>query len=162
MRAVGAEDQSESAGRRVLESDRHAVVVLHHPGDGVVVDVLGPGRRRLTKHVLPLAEWVLGALGMAGLDAGTTLTAYITLFNYIRGTAFNLELEAEAQAETGMNNDGWMDHQQPVRRALSTGGQFPTFSRLTQSGYDFSLDRLFEFGLQRLLDGLTVMVEHHQ
>lgn len=114
-------------------------------------------RPQAVPNALPLAEWVLATLDTRGLDMTTTFTAYITLFNYIRGTAFNIEMEAEAQAQTGIDNDEWMDHQEPVLTALLTGGQFPTFSRLIQQDYDFNLDRLFEFGLQRLLDGLAVM-----
>ena len=37
-------------------------------------------------------------------------------------------------------------------------GEFPMFERLISEEYDFSLDRLFEFGLQRLLDGLANLV----
>ena len=37
-------------------------------------------------------------------------------------------------------------------------GEFPMFERLASNDYDFDLDKLFEFGLQRLLDGLAVMI----
>jgi AcrR family transcriptional regulator len=119
-------------------------------------------RPQAVPNALPLAEWVLAVLDTRGLDMGTTFTAYITLFNYIRGTAFNIEMEAEAQEQTGIDNEQWMDHQEPVLTELLTGGQFPTFSRLIQLDYDFSLDRLFEFGLQRLLDGLAMMFGDNQ
>jgi Tetracyclin repressor-like, C-terminal domain len=119
-------------------------------------------RPQAVPNALPLAEWVLAALDTRGLDMGTTFTAYITLFNYVRGTAFNIEMEAEAQAQTGIDNEEWMDHQAPVLTALLKSGQFPTFSRLTQVDYDFSLDHLFEFGLQRLLDGLAMMFRDDQ
>jgi hypothetical protein len=130
-----------------------------HPWLAAAMSITRP---QAVPNALPLAEWVLAALDARGLDMGTTFTAYITLFNYVRGTAVNIELEAEAQAQTGIDNEEWMDHQGPVLTALLTGGQFPTFSRLTQLDYDFSLDRLFEFGLQRLLDGLAVMLGDNQ
>ncbi|HEY2762864.1 MAG TPA: TetR/AcrR family transcriptional regulator C-terminal domain-containing protein [Pseudonocardiaceae bacterium] len=38
-------------------------------------------------------------------------------------------------------------------------GRFPALERLVGAGYDFDLDALFEFGLQRLLDGFAVVVE---
>ena len=32
------------------------------------------------------------------------------------------------------------------------------FERLISTEYDFDLDRIFEFGLQRLLDGLATLI----
>jgi DNA-binding transcriptional regulator YhcF (GntR family) len=144
----GWRERLEIAGRQTWGMFRR------HPWLAPAMSITRP---QAVPNALPLAEWVLAALDTRGLDMGTTLTAYITLFNYVRGTALNIELEAEAQAQTGIDNEEWMDHQEPVLTALLSGGQFPTFSRLTQLAYDFSLDRLFEFGLQLLLDGLAVM-----
>jgi AcrR family transcriptional regulator len=107
---------------------------------------------------LAYTEWVVGALDQAGLDLATTFTAHITLFNYVRGTAINLELEAEAQAATGMDNEQWMDTQESEMRRIIAGGEFPMFERLASTEYDFDLTNLFEFGLQRLLDGMTVLI----
>jgi DNA-binding transcriptional regulator YhcF (GntR family) len=146
----GWRERLEVAGRQTWEMFRR------HPWLAPAMSITRP---QAVPNALPLAEWVLAALDTRGLDMGTTFTTYITLFNYVRGTAFNIEMEAEAQAQTGIDNDEWMEQQEPVLTALLTGGQFPTFSRLTQLDYDFSLDRLFEFGLQRLLDGLAMMFE---
>ncbi|QKW23460.1 TetR/AcrR family transcriptional regulator C-terminal domain-containing protein [Kitasatospora sp. NA04385] len=105
---------------------------------------------------LPLGEWMLAALAGAGLDLQSVLTAYLTLFNYVRGTALNLEMEAAAEAASGHDAEEWMDRQEGVFMELVA--DHPTFLRVTREGYDFDLDRLFEFGLQRLLDGLAVLV----
>jgi AcrR family transcriptional regulator len=107
---------------------------------------------------LPFTEWVLLTLDREGLDAQTIFTTHLTLFNYIRATAVNVELEAEAEADSGLDNEQWMDAQQPVLDAIVSTGRFPTFERLAARGYDFNLDELLEFGLQRLLDGIAVML----
>lgn len=104
---------------------------------------------------LPLSEFLLAALDELGLDHQTTFTAYITLVNYVRGTAQNLEAEAEAQAATGVDNEEWLLAQAPRLRAIIDG--FPVFTRFVSQEYDFSLDELFEFGLGRMLDGLAVL-----
>lgn len=104
---------------------------------------------------LPYVEWVMTTLAGQGLDPATMLTTHITLFNYIRGTAVHLELESEAQAATGVTNHEWMRAQEPAMRALMEGGQYPAFQQVLAVDYDFDLDALFEFGLQRLLDGLA-------
>ncbi|WP_204060454.1 GntR family transcriptional regulator, partial [Microbispora corallina] len=70
---------------------------------------------------LPITEWVLSALDGHGLDLPTMLTTHITVFNYVRGTAVNLELEAEAEELTGLNADEWMDTQGPALKAMLAG-----------------------------------------
>jgi len=108
---------------------------------------------------LACAEWVLSALDGRGLDPATMLTIHITLVNYVRGTAVNLELEADAEAASGLNSDEWLDTQGPAMRSIVAAGHFPVFERITASDYDFNLENLFEFGLQRLLDGLTALID---
>ncbi|WP_182886541.1 TetR/AcrR family transcriptional regulator C-terminal domain-containing protein [Microbispora sp. H10885] len=107
---------------------------------------------------LPFSEWMLTALDGHGLDLETVFTAYITVFNHVRGTAINLEVEAEAEELTGMNVDEWMDAQEPAFKAIMAGRRLPMFESLSASGYDFDIDALFEFGLQRLLDGISMLL----
>lgn len=108
---------------------------------------------------LPYAEFVLATLDGLGLDHQTTFTAYLMLINYVRGMALNLEMEAEAEADTGVDNEEWLDAREPQLHALIESGAFPVFTRFITQEYDFDLNRLFEFGLQRLLDGLEALLE---
>jgi AcrR family transcriptional regulator len=110
-------------------------------------------------NAIPFTEWVLAALAGCRLDPQTIFTSYLSLINYIRGTAINVELEAEAEAQSGLDSEEWMDAQGPALQEIILGGRFPQLARLTESGYDFNLDDLFEFGLQRLLDGISVLIE---
>jgi Tetracyclin repressor-like, C-terminal domain len=107
---------------------------------------------------LAYSEWVLAALDRSGADLAMVMTSYLTLFNYVRGTAVNLEPEAEAEAVSGLNTDEWMETQVPTLRSIIGDGRFPTFERIVSTPYDFDLDALFEFGLQRLLDGFEVVL----
>jgi AcrR family transcriptional regulator len=107
---------------------------------------------------VPYTEWVLTALDGHGLSLPVMLTTHITLFNYVRGTAVNLELEAEAEAASGLTSEEWMDSQQGALRSIMETDRFPLLARLAAEGYDFDINELFEFGLQRLLDGLAVML----
>ncbi len=108
---------------------------------------------------IPFTEWVLTTLDNRGLDLPTIFTIHLTLFNYVRGTAVNIEMETEAEALSGMDSEEWMGTQEPALQALLATGRFPTFERLATRGYDFDLDHLFEFGLQRLLDGIATILE---
>ncbi|WP_329572905.1 TetR/AcrR family transcriptional regulator C-terminal domain-containing protein [Kitasatospora sp. NBC_01266] len=105
---------------------------------------------------VPFTEWILTALDGRGLDLPTMFTAHLTLLNYVRGTAVNGEPKAEA--DSGPAGEEWMGTQGPAFQAILTGGRFPALERLTAAGYDFDLDELFEFGLQRLLDGIAALI----
>jgi DNA-binding transcriptional regulator YhcF (GntR family) len=116
-------------------------------------------RPQLVVSAMRFTEWTLTALDGLGLDLQTSFTSHLTLFNYIRGTAVNIEIEAEAEALSGMENEEWMDTQEPELRAIMATGRFPMLERVTTGGYDFNLDDLFEFGLQRILDGIATLLE---
>lgn len=76
----------------------------------------------------------------------------------MRGIAVSLEPEREAEALSGVDSEEWMDAQEPKLLAMIGSGRFPRFEQIDTGGYDFDLDGLFEFGLQRLLAGLAQLV----
>ncbi|MGH7912865.1 MAG: TetR/AcrR family transcriptional regulator, partial [Candidatus Dormibacteraceae bacterium] len=114
-------------------------------------------RPQIMPGVLPLADYLLSAVAGLGLSHGDTFTAYLALLNFVRGMGTNLDAEAQQQALTGMDNEAWLATQEPAMREALASGDYPTFRRFTSREYDFDLDRIFEFGLQRLLDGLDAL-----
>jgi hypothetical protein len=66
--------------------------------------------------------------------------------------ALNIEAEAQAEQDSGLTSDEYMQTQEHQFRALSA--EFPMLTKLIDSDLDLDLDQLFEFGLGRLLDGL--------
>jgi AcrR family transcriptional regulator len=113
-------------------------------------------RPQLLPGALSYSEWVLGVLSRAGWDPTTTFTTHLTVFTFVRGLAMNLELEAEAEAASGLTDDEWMNGQESALEALVADGRHPNFSRVLGSmDFDLDLDALFEFGLQRLLAGIA-------
>jgi AcrR family transcriptional regulator len=119
---------------------------------------LSVNRPQPVPNALPYIEWVRTALDGLGPTSADMLTTHITLFNYVRGTAANIELEMEAEATTGMNREEWLDTQESTLRSILDAGHFPLFERMETTDYTVDLDELFEFGLQRLLDGLVVLI----
>jgi DNA-binding transcriptional regulator YhcF (GntR family) len=104
-------------------------------------------------------EWALSAVDGLGLDPTTMLYVSITLFGYVRGIAIEFEREAQAQQDTGLTDEQWMEAQDTKMASVITSGPFPVLSGIiAQGGIDFDLDTLFEFGLQRMLDGLAVFL----
>ncbi|MCA2224684.1 TetR/AcrR family transcriptional regulator C-terminal domain-containing protein [Nonomuraea aurantiaca] len=112
----------------------------------------------LLKH----AEWALAAVDGHGLDPESMMHVHILMYSYVEGIAANFELESQAQAETGLTDDEWMRAQDARLTAVVTSGGYPTFVdviRRMGGDFDFDLDRLFEFGLRSLLDGLAGIIE---
>jgi AcrR family transcriptional regulator len=103
-------------------------------------------------------EWVLAALDGVGLSHDEMFTTHLILFNYTRGTAVNVESEAEAEASSGLSSQEWMMSQLPALQAVLASGAIPTFARVIESEYDLDLDALFEFGLDCFLDGVAARI----
>jgi DNA-binding transcriptional regulator YhcF (GntR family) len=108
-------------------------------------------------NLLHHAEWVMRALEDHGQDSTTVFQAHITLFGYVRGTAVNIEPEAQAEADTGLSADQWVDANDGLFGPVIDSGAFPAFARVVTTPFDFDLDAVFEFGLQRMLDGFAVL-----
>jgi AcrR family transcriptional regulator len=124
---------------------------------------LGPAvsltRPQLSPNAMLHTEFVLGGLQGLGLDAAAMMHIHVTLFSFVRGLATGLEAEAEAERDTGLTSDEWMQTQEAAFEAIVGSGAFETFLRLTRdSEVDLGLDTLFEFGLARLLDGFAAYV----
>jgi AcrR family transcriptional regulator len=114
-------------------------------------------RPQLAPNALTHTEWVLDALDGTGIDLNDRMYIHVMLFSYVRGVATALEPENEAERDTGMTSDEWMESQEGTLESLVASGAFADFLRLARRGnFDLDLDRLFEFGLARLLDGLEV------
>jgi hypothetical protein len=85
----------------------------------------------------------------------------VSLIGYVRGTAVSLETEAEAEQETGLTGDEYLAEQDSEMAEILVSGEFPTLAGLLAppAALDMDLDSLFEFGLQRLLDGIAALVQ---
>ncbi|MGY4772792.1 GntR family transcriptional regulator [Kribbella sp. CWNU-51] len=114
------------------------------------------GRPQLLPNLLPHTDAVLRAL--RGVDKSDALYAAISVFAFVRGVALAMETEAYAEQDTGLTADEWVDRQSGQMAALVATGNLIGFRELLADGFDFDydLDRLFEFGLGLVLDGLEM------
>ncbi|MEU7001456.1 GntR family transcriptional regulator [Nonomuraea sp. NPDC046570] len=94
--------------------------------------------------------WTLRAFDSLGLDSSTRLYVYATMVNYVRGTAVNIESEAGAELDTGMTSVQWTTARLPI--------EGPLIAQVAEPGTELDLESLFAFGLERLLDGVTIVV----
>jgi DNA-binding transcriptional regulator YhcF (GntR family) len=116
-------------------------------------------RPQLAPNALQHTEWILGAFEDDELDPVGRMLVHILLFSFVRGVATAFELEEEARRETGMTEDEWMQTQEQAFYALAGAREMKRFIEFSRvNDFDFDLDKLFEFGLARLLDGLEVFL----
>jgi DNA-binding transcriptional regulator YhcF (GntR family) len=112
---------------------------------------------------LAYTEQVLATLLDRGLKPATAFSMNLILFNFVRGFATSLEMEASAEADTGLTADEWMAVQKPTLEALLADRDVPAFRAVLDSfepdGFDLDVDELFESGLSYLLDGFQRATE---
>jgi AcrR family transcriptional regulator len=149
--AVRPPDLPLTAWRPRLDAAAHLLwtVFSRHPW---AAEVLSISRPQLVPSVLPLAEWSLSTLRAMGFATHDMLCAHINLFAHVRGMALARLTEAQAERDTGMSADEWMRHHDLRQQADSAG--HPGLGRVIAEPFDFDLDTVFEYGLQRLLDGI--------
>ncbi|SCG75825.1 TetR/AcrR family transcriptional regulator C-terminal domain-containing protein [Micromonospora inositola] len=129
-------------------------------------------RHRWLPHVISIArpqmlpqgmahtEWALRATAGLGLDRQLRWHAAITLIAYVRGIATNLEMRAQAEQDTGLTDEQWVDRQVATFQQIIVSGGYSTMAALTAEGdVELDLDSVFEFGLRRLLDGYAALIE---
>jgi AcrR family transcriptional regulator len=144
---AGMRLQLEAAARCQWE------VYRKHPWLAGVISITRP---QLLPHGMLHTERTLRALDGHGLSDEMLLIAAVTIMTYVRGVAVNLESESNAQLETGLSIGAYLDRQDGPFRAIAASGQLPTLMRVSaQPNQNFALETLFEFGLARMLDGLS-------
>jgi DNA-binding transcriptional regulator YhcF (GntR family) len=141
------------AWRRRLEAGAHLfwAVFSRHPW---AAEVISLSRPQQMSNVLPLAEWSFSTLRAMGFGTDDMLCTHISLFAHVRGMALARLAEAQAEKDTGMSADDWMRHQGRGLRQWADSAGHPGLGYVMREPFDFDLDTVFEYGLQRLLDGI--------
>ncbi|WP_433050544.1 TetR/AcrR family transcriptional regulator C-terminal domain-containing protein [Dactylosporangium sp. CS-033363] len=134
-------------------------VYRRHPW---VAEVMSFTRPPMAEHAMAHTEWNMAALERAGVPLPLAMQASMMLANHVRGTAVNLEWEANAEQDTGVDNVEWFTAQEARFARIVAGGAFPALTRLAALGgeaVEYDLNTIFEFGLERLLDGLSALID---
>ncbi|MFJ9839367.1 TetR/AcrR family transcriptional regulator C-terminal domain-containing protein [Kitasatospora sp. NPDC101155] len=107
-------------------------------------------------------ERSMAALAGLGLSGEEMAQASVSLAAFTCGLAVHFEREAQAEQDSGMSADEWMDQlaDEDHDRLMSDPERFPMFDALNRGPeIDMSLDALFAFGLARMLDGVAALIE---
>ncbi|MFE5712989.1 TetR/AcrR family transcriptional regulator C-terminal domain-containing protein [Streptomyces sp. NPDC056501] len=113
-----------------------------------------------TANAMAYTEWVLRSLRGTPLTHTEKLHAHLLIFAYVQGLSMADDLEEQARQDTGISDGEWMEQNEPRFDAIQAGGSYPELNSVTSDGgFGLDLDALFEFGLQRTLDGIASMID---
>jgi AcrR family transcriptional regulator len=132
-------------------------ITRQHPW---LAQLLSMTRPQLAPNAMMHTEWSMRALSGLGLTGGEALRISLTLVGFGIGTALALDNELQAQRDTGITSDEWMDRQEAQARAIFATGRYPHLSSFAEhEDFDSELDVLFEAGLEIILDGVERLLE---
>jgi AcrR family transcriptional regulator len=146
--------------RHDLASFAHGLraMTLRHPW----LAVPSAGLRNFGPNEAQHYERVLGAIDGLGLEIDEMLVMVETLGAYVRGRVLEELSEQEAVRRSGMDQQEWMRTQMPFIESLIDSGRFPLLTRVVfdaRAPHDpDGLEHGFDLGLERVLDGLAMML----
>jgi len=110
-------------------------------------------------HGMRHTEWVLRAVDGLGLDPWTMFHIVLSLHGFVAGVAVNVETERDAEQDTGISYEQWLNQQDATFNEILRQHPLPVLTRVTADpSVEVDLDSLFEFGLARLLDGFATLI----
>ena len=128
---------------------------------------VGMHRPPLGPHILAAAEGALRAIDGLGLSEAEMDQLTSVVADYVRG-AIRAALDArEVERLTQMTDEEWWAMSQPLLKDLVDPERFPTIVRVGEAYKAIqhagpSLEENFEFGLQRVLDGIAAFIAERQ
>ncbi|MGW4020868.1 TetR/AcrR family transcriptional regulator [Streptomyces sp. NPDC005009] len=148
-------DLGDGGWRAALEALGRATLALYrrHPWLLEVNQsrpILGPG-------ALDGMEKVLSRIKPMGLSDPELLSALIMIDGYVVGAARTQLYQEQAERGSGLTDAQFWEAQRPALEAAMLSGRYPVLAGLSEDTFGSAFDH-FEFGLQRILDGLEVFV----
>jgi hypothetical protein len=102
---------------------------------------------------------MLGAISGIGLTEGQMVTVFTVVAGYVQGVARTSVDAARLARATGVSDEEWWSTYAPLLADYIDAKRFPTLASVwAAEGFD-EADDAFEFGLQRLLDGIETFVQ---
>ncbi|GGY95005.1 TetR/AcrR family transcriptional regulator [Streptomyces poonensis] len=106
-------------------------------------------------------EKVLTLIKPMGLTDPELVSAVVMIDGYVLGAARTQLYAQDAERRTGLTDTEFWQAQVPVLEKVMASGRYPVLAALSDDAFGTDFDH-FEFGLQRILDGLEVLVERRR
>ncbi|MGC4941222.1 TetR/AcrR family transcriptional regulator [Kribbella sp. DT2] len=114
-------------------------------------------RPPLAPNVMAYTDWRMRAVDGLGLPFPVMIQVAIMLSTHLQGVA--LGLHAETEAASRLSREEWTALRQEALSTALAARELPMISRFGPAEYDaVTPERMFEFGLGRLLDGIAAMI----
>jgi AcrR family transcriptional regulator len=128
-----------------------------------VLQVAAMSRPPLGPNVIAKYDYELRAvegIGLTDVEMDSVLTLVL---GYVQGAARNAVEASQAERRTGMTDDEWWSANAPLLEKVFDANRYPTAARVGAAAgatYEAAYDpeHAFEFGLQRVLDGIEALV----
>ncbi|MGX1312814.1 AcrR family transcriptional regulator [Streptomyces calvus] len=102
-------------------------------------------------------EKVLSRIKPMGLSDPELLSAIILIDGYVVGAARTQLYQEETERSSGLTDAQFWEAQRPALEKAMNSGRYPVLAGLSEDTFGSDFDH-FEFGLQRILDGLETFV----
>ncbi|EPH43319.1 TetR/AcrR family transcriptional regulator [Streptomyces aurantiacus] len=141
--------------RAALESYARAILEQHRAHPWLLQ--VNQARPVLGPSAVEGLERVLSLIKPMGLRDVELISVLVMVEGYVAGVARTQVLEAQAREETELTDEDFWETQRPVLERIMQSGKYPLIAGLSEDSFGSDFDH-FEFGLQRILDGLEVLV----
>lgn len=153
--------------RRGLEARARADWALYQRHPWVLQ--LARARALLGPKELAIFEASLAMVAGLGLTGREMVSVVDVVAGHVAGAAAGLAQAAEAPQETGTSDEEWWQGREPMLEEVFTAERFPTIAAVdADGGFDvsdvsqpynvqFAMED-FDFGLERLLDGMETFI----
>jgi hypothetical protein len=112
-----------------------------------------------------MRKYELELRAVDGLGLGELqMDLLVTLVNgFVRGTVSGVQEKADAERVTGISENQWWAATEPYVAQVFDAERYPTAARVgpvagAELAAAYDPDRSFDFGLERLLDGIGVLI----
>ncbi|MGW0536014.1 TetR/AcrR family transcriptional regulator [Streptomyces sp. NPDC003032] len=116
--------------------------------------VLGPG-------AVGGLDRTLSRIKPMGLTDPELIGVIVMVEGYVTGVARTQVHEMEAVQKSGLSDRAFWEAQAPTLDKIMRSGNYPSLAALSEDAFGSDFDH-FEFGLQRILDGLDVLVARRE
>ncbi|WP_405894661.1 TetR/AcrR family transcriptional regulator [Streptomyces sp. NBC_00104] len=148
-------DLGDGGWRSALEAMGRATLALYRRHPWLLQ--VNQSRPVLGPSALDGMEKVLSRIKSMGLTDPELISVIIAVDGYVVGAARTQLYQQEAEHRSGLTDAEFWQAQAPVLEELMASGRYPLLSSLSEDAFGTDFDH-FEFGLQRLLDGLETLV----
>ncbi|MFF5478987.1 TetR/AcrR family transcriptional regulator [Streptomyces sp. NPDC012935] len=148
-------DLGDGGWRSALEAVGRATLDLYRRHPWLLQ--VNQSRPILGPSALDGMEKVLDRIKPMGLTDPELISAIIMIDGYVVGAARTQLYAQEAERRTGLTDAEFWQAQTPMLEKIMASGRYPLLASLDENTWGNEFDH-FEFGLQRILDGLEVFV----